>query len=148
MYCLVQTNETRVVSAFFWLSHFLRMLLLNPWQPLRNLCDNLIGVHISIYTVIYSCHTVKFSKTCEFIWPNLAVLVSFWHNDYQKPNLTKPWLVASDVVYFFCQVHQESAQLVSVSANLVNKVMANNPQLVKWVLYCLFWRVIGEYNSH
>ena len=29
------------------------------------------------------------------------------------------------------QVHHESAQLVSVSANLVNKVMANNPQLVK-----------------
>jgi len=34
-------------------------------------------------------------------------------------------------VFFAVQVHHESAQLVSVSANLVNKVMADNPQLVK-----------------
>ena len=35
------------------------------------------------------------------------------------------------ILYVFHQVHHESAQLVSVSANLVNKVMADNPQLVK-----------------
>ncbi|XP_068671503.1 transmembrane protein 245-like isoform X1 [Montipora foliosa] len=36
-------------------------------------------------------------------------------------------------VFFAVQVHHESAQIVSVSANLVNKVMADNPQLVNWI---------------
>lgn len=36
-------------------------------------------------------------------------------------------------VFFAVQVHQESSQLVSVSANLMNKVMADNPQLVNWI---------------
>lgn len=37
----------------------------------------------------------------------------------------------ASLLFSHVKVHQESSQLVSVGANLMNKVMADNPQLVK-----------------